>query len=264
MNSVAELARVPNPRKNLKSGDFNYERITTSEYFSTWQMRDKFSRPPPMQYHASDAESTYGPAGRSCFADVCPPIATSRRWAVPPMVVRIQLQKQVRPPNPIRGSATLNEHQPHCQQPSGCLTAFALGVCVTVLLVVGAIGGAISYFVADMAGAGSTGSYIGGAATAFVVVWLTCPAGIAIQFFFLLNESGSMTRSLVSLLMAIVVPIHLAPIILVFATLAAIPGALVFQWCQPLTAAILIATVFPLIGLVTGVMVGNPEPSSHG
>ncbi len=32
MNPVAELARVPNPRKNLKSGDFSYERFTTSEY----------------------------------------------------------------------------------------------------------------------------------------------------------------------------------------------------------------------------------------
>ncbi len=31
MNPVAELARVPNPRKNLKSGDFSYERFTTSQ-----------------------------------------------------------------------------------------------------------------------------------------------------------------------------------------------------------------------------------------
>ncbi len=33
MNPVAELARVPNPQKNLKSGDFSYERFTTSQYF---------------------------------------------------------------------------------------------------------------------------------------------------------------------------------------------------------------------------------------
>ncbi len=32
MNPVAELARVPNPQKNLKSGDFSYERFTTSHY----------------------------------------------------------------------------------------------------------------------------------------------------------------------------------------------------------------------------------------
>ncbi len=32
MNPVAELARVPNPRNNLKSGDFSYERFTTSQY----------------------------------------------------------------------------------------------------------------------------------------------------------------------------------------------------------------------------------------
>ncbi len=30
MNPVAELARVPNPQKNLKSGDFSYERFTAS------------------------------------------------------------------------------------------------------------------------------------------------------------------------------------------------------------------------------------------
>jgi hypothetical protein len=132
-----------------------------------------------------------------------------------------------------------------------------------LLLIVGAIGGGISYLVACLAGAPSIPSYIGGAAAAFVVVWLACPAGIALQFFFLPEQSGGMARSFVALLMAFAGPIIVAPTIFVFAALAAIAGALLFRGCPPLTAAILIATVFPLIGLVTGIIAGNPEPTQH-
>jgi hypothetical protein len=152
----------------------------------------------------------------------------------------------------------LNEPQLNGRQPSGCLAAFAVGLCLSWSLLVGVVGGAISYFVAYMAGAPSIGSYIGGAVTAFVIVWLTCPAGSALIWFFLPVQSSPLTRSFVSLLMAFVAPTYFAGAVFVFAALSAVAGALLFRWCPPLTAAILIATVFPLVGMFAGAAVGDP------
>ena len=70
----------------------------------------------------------------------------------------------------------------------------------SAMTVAGAIGGGVSYLVASAAGAPSIPSYIGGATTAFVVVCLTSPVGSALMWFFQLDQCGSVTRSLVSLL----------------------------------------------------------------
>ncbi len=71
MNPVAELARVPNPQKNLKSGDFSYERFTTSQhsYPSAARVRctSGLSPPPlPLRLNTLVARNLSRQAGETC------------------------------------------------------------------------------------------------------------------------------------------------------------------------------------------------------
>jgi hypothetical protein len=152
----------------------------------------------------------------------------------------------------------VNGDQRDDRQPSGCLTVFAVGICLSLLLVAGATGGGISYLVARLAGASSIPSSIGGATTAFVIVWLTCPAGSAMMWLWLPVRGSTMNRSLVTILMAFAGPLLHATVVFAVAAVSAIGGAMLFQWFEPLTAAILIAAVAPLVGFIAGTAAGDP------
>jgi hypothetical protein len=143
------------------------------------------------------------------------------------------------------------------QQPSGCAVFIALGICLTLVLIVSAIGGGISFLVAYLAGTPSILAYIGGGTMAFVMVWLTSPAGSALICFFEPDRASTLTRSFVAILMAFLGPFWNAEIVFVLAAVSAVGGALLFHWCEPLTGAMLVGTIFPLVGLFAGAAAGD-------
>jgi hypothetical protein len=144
-----------------------------------------------------------------------------------------------------------------------------LAVCLVFLVAAGAVCGGLSYGVAYLAGAPSILAYLGGGTAAFFLFCLACPVGSGLGWFFQPANSHAVTRSLVALLVAFVVPFIEAPALLVVAALAAIAGGVLFHFCEAWIAALLIATAFPLAGavagaLAVGVTTGDGSGSSDG
>ena len=155
------------------------------------------------------------------------------------------------------------DHVDSGRRGQGCVTVIALGLCALVMVVAGLVGGGVSYLVARTFSSSPVAGYVGGGVVAFIIVWVTSPAGIAIHFFFIAKRSGTVTRSLVALLAAFVGPMIQASAIFVFAALAAVAGGLLFHWCERGSASLLVGVLFPLWGLVTGLIVGDPDLSSN-
>jgi len=130
-------------------------------------------------------------------------------------------------------------------------------ICVFIFLCSGVAGGLGSYYVASFFGRGSTAALAGGAVAAFCIVCVNIPSGIGIGYVLEHRTENDVADSFGALLLAMVLPIFTAHIILLSAGFVAIFGALLFAWCEPPRASLLIAILFPFFGLLAGMITGS-------
>lgn len=147
------------------------------------------------------------------------------------------------------------------QRKWGWIPRLLIALSVILFLTSGAVGGWVSYLVATSFGKGSTPAIVTGAVVAFFIVCANTPSGLAVTFLNEQRTGNDVADSVGALFVALVMPFFVSPVIIFFGALVAIPGAMVFAWFEPLTAALVMAIVFPFIGLVSGMLAGA---SGHG
>jgi len=126
-------------------------------------------------------------------------------------------------------------------------------------------GGLVCYGLAWGFGTPCVGVSIAAGFIAFVIVCLATPFGVGLAFMSLPSNEHHLIRTAVTLGAVLLGPIIFYQEVLIFSVPAGIGAGLMFYWCQPLLASILLAILSPLAGLVIGfLLVGQAGDSAYG
>ena len=139
-------------------------------------------------------------------------------------------------------------------QGRGCFSYFLAALCVLWAVMVGLVCGVISYFAAEPYGVETIGSSVVGGVTASVIVFLCVPAGAAINLLVLAPVESVTLRTVGTLLLiplGLFLQLHL---VASMAILSAIGGVILILSCEPFWASVIAAIVFPILGLVFGII----------
>jgi hypothetical protein len=154
---------------------------------------------------------------------------------------------------------------PRRQRGLGCGAIVLLVVGILFFAVLGITGGLVCYGLAWGFGTRSIGVSIAAGALALVIVYLCTPFGFGLGVLLFPDNHHPVIKSAGALLAAVLGPIFLCTEVLFLAVPAAIAAGLMFHWCQPLLASILLAVLSPLAGLGIGyVLFGHTGGDSNG
>jgi hypothetical protein len=129
-----------------------------------------------------------------------------------------------------------------------------LGLCIPVLLALGITGGLACFGLTWGFDTPSVGVSIATGFVALVIICLATPFGVGLAFMCMSADEHSLLKTTLFIAAAAIGSILLYQEVLLFAVPAAVGTGLMFYWCQPLLASILLAILAPLAGLGIGVL----------
>ena len=134
----------------------------------------------------------------------------------------------------------------------GCVTILLLALGIPLFAILGISAGLVCYGLAWAFGTPSIGVSIAAGVIALAALILATPLGIGLGVLLLRDNEHPLLKSAGAVVAALLGPILLYQEVLMFAVPGAIGAGLMFNWCQPLVASILLALLAPLGGLVIG------------
>ena len=141
----------------------------------------------------------------------------------------------------------------------GCAAVVLLALGIPLFTVLGITGGLVSYGLAWAFGTPSIGVSISAGLIALIIVALAIPLGLAFGFLlFIPTDEHPLLGTAFALAVPALSVIFRSSELLFFAVPAGIGAGLMFHWCQPLWASILLAVLSPLAGLALGVLMAYP------
>jgi len=136
----------------------------------------------------------------------------------------------------------------------GCGTILLLGLGIPLFVFLGTAAGLLCYGLAWAFGTPSVGVSIAAGVIAFVIVCLATPFGLGLGCLLLPEHDQPMVKNAIALIAILVGPFVFYMEVLFLAVPAGIGAGLMFYWCQPLLASILLGVLPPLAGLGIGLL----------